>query len=100
MQSQGLTVKKKSTAILLVISLTSPDGTFDDLFLSRSDAAAASIGASGQFTVKIAMFLLPLIFIVAGYVIYLRKYKIDGPFYQQILADLEARGELHRGDGE
>ena len=34
-QSQGLTVKKKSTAILLVISLTSPDGTFDDLFLSN-----------------------------------------------------------------
>ena len=34
-QSQGLTVKKKSTSILLVISLTSPDGAYDDLFLSN-----------------------------------------------------------------
>ena len=34
-QRQGLNVKKKSTAILLVINLTSPDGTYDDLFLSN-----------------------------------------------------------------
>jgi len=34
-QSQGVTVKKKSTAILLVITLTSPDGAYDDLFLSN-----------------------------------------------------------------
>ncbi len=34
-QSQGLTVKKKSTSILMVIALTSPDGAFDDLFLSN-----------------------------------------------------------------
>ena len=32
---QGVTTKKVSTAILLVISLTSPDGRFDDLFLSN-----------------------------------------------------------------
>ena len=34
-QSQGLTVKKKSTAILLVVALTSPDGSLDDLYLSN-----------------------------------------------------------------
>ena len=32
---QGLTTKKQSTSILLVISLTSSDGTVDDLFLSN-----------------------------------------------------------------
>jgi HAE1 family hydrophobic/amphiphilic exporter-1 len=34
-RQQGLSVKKQSTNILLVASLTSPDGTFDSLFLSN-----------------------------------------------------------------
>src|SRR5262245_2228113 len=32
---QGITTKKQSTNILLVITLTSPDGTYDSLFLSN-----------------------------------------------------------------
>ncbi len=59
-----------------------------------SAEAAASIGASGKLIVKLAMFAIPLIFIVAGYVIYLKKYKIDEKFYAHILTDLKARGEL------
>ncbi|GFK93189.1 Efflux pump membrane transporter BepE [Fundidesulfovibrio magnetotacticus] len=34
-QRQGLTVNKQSTAILLVVTLESPDKRFDDLFLSN-----------------------------------------------------------------
>ena len=34
-QSQGVTVQKKSTAILMCVTLESPDGTFDNLFLSN-----------------------------------------------------------------
>ena len=34
-QSQGVTVQKKSTAILLCITLESPNNTFDSLFLSN-----------------------------------------------------------------
>lgn len=34
-RQQGITVKKQSTSILLVVSLTSPDNTFDSLFLSN-----------------------------------------------------------------
>ena len=34
-QRQGITAKKQSTNIILVISLTSPDGRYDDLFLSN-----------------------------------------------------------------
>ena len=49
--------------------------------------------------VKWDMFVLPLIFIAAGYFIYLKKYKIDSGFYKQILSDLEERGEL-RTDSE
>lgn len=43
---------------------------------------------------KFAMFVLPLLFIVAGYVVYRLKFKIDKAFYDQILADLHARGQL------
>jgi len=34
-QSQGVTVQKKSTAILMCVTLESPDGVFDNLFLSN-----------------------------------------------------------------
>jgi HAE1 family hydrophobic/amphiphilic exporter-1 len=34
-QSQGVTVQKKSTAILLFVTLTSPNKTYDSLFLSN-----------------------------------------------------------------
>ena len=48
-----------------------------------------AIDSTGKLIVKGAMFLLPLIFIVAGYVIYRKKYKIDETYYAQILSDLE-----------
>jgi HAE1 family hydrophobic/amphiphilic exporter-1 len=34
-QSQGVTVQKKSTAILLFVTLTSPDGRYDSLYLAN-----------------------------------------------------------------
>ncbi|MBR0481934.1 MAG: MFS transporter [Firmicutes bacterium] len=61
---------------------------------ANSDVAAESIDASGQLIIKIAMFAVPLIFIVAGYLIYLKKFKISEEFYAQILQDLKDRGEM------
>jgi len=52
---------------------------------------ADSIGAQGQLIVKLAMFVIPLLMIVVGYVVYRRKYKISEEFYAQMLEDLEAR---------
>ena len=52
---------------------------------------AEVIDAAGKLTIKSAMFVLPLVFILLGYVIYLKKYKIDEEFYSQILKDLEKR---------
>ena len=52
---------------------------------------ADSIDGSGKLIVKIAMFVIPLIMIVAGYVIYCKKYKISEEFYEEMLADLEKR---------
>ncbi len=60
-----------------------------------SDLAAETIDAGGKLVIKCAMFAVPLLFIVAGYVIYRKKYRIDSEFYARILSDLKARGELH-----
>ena len=50
-----------------------------------------AIGADGKLIVKIAMFAIPLLMIVLGYIVYLKKYKISEEFYADILKDLEAR---------
>ena len=50
-----------------------------------------AIGAEGQMIVKLSMFVLPLLMIVAGYVVYRKKYKISEEYYADILKDLEAR---------
>ena len=50
------------------------------------------IGMGGKLIVKAAMFAIPLLFIGAGYVIYLKKYKISEEYYAQILKDLEEKG--------
>jgi melibiose permease/lactose/raffinose/galactose permease len=52
---------------------------------------AETIDAAGKLAIKGAMFVLPLVFILLGYVIYLKKYKIDEEFYNRILNDLEAK---------
>ena len=50
---------------------------------------AEMISESGKLMMKFSMFVLPLVFIVVGYIIYLRKYKISEEFYAEILEDLE-----------
>ena len=50
-----------------------------------------AIGAQGQLVVKAAMFVVPLLMIVAGYIVYLKKYRISEEYYAHILEDLEKR---------
>jgi melibiose permease/lactose/raffinose/galactose permease len=52
------------------------------------------IDTAGKLMVKTSMFALPLVFIVAGYIIYLKKYKISEKFYSEILTDLEEREKV------
>lgn len=60
-----------------------------------NDAATPQdVTPGGLLLMKFAMLILPLIFIFAGYIIYRRKYKIDSTMYQQILTDLQVRGDL------
>lgn len=62
--------------------------------IKTGDVAAEFIDASGVTVVKAAMFVLPLLFIVVGYIIYMKKYKLSEEFYGQIVHELEDRGEL------
>ncbi|HEY8345389.1 MAG TPA: glycoside-pentoside-hexuronide (GPH):cation symporter [Bacillota bacterium] len=58
------------------------------------------VTAGGLLLMKSAMLILPLLFIVAGYLIYLFKFKIDKEMFDQILADLAARGDLKVNERE
>ncbi len=62
--------------------------------IKTGDVAAEAIDAAGKLVVKGAMFVIPLLFIVVGYVIYLKKFKLDEKRYGEIVAELEAKGEL------
>lgn len=62
--------------------------------IKQGDTAAAAIDAAGKLTLKTSMFLIPLVFIVLGYVIYLRKYKLDEESYAEIVKKLKERGDI------
>ena len=49
------------------------------------------IGDGGKLIVKGAMFAIPLLFIIVGYFIYLKKYKISEEYYAKILKELESK---------
>ncbi len=50
-----------------------------------------AIDSTGKLIMKGAMFVLPLICIVVGYIVYMKKYKISEEFYSDMLRDLEQR---------
>lgn len=55
---------------------------------------ASDMTSQGLMILKTAMMVLPLICIVAGFLLYLKKYKIDRKMYEKILEDLKARGDI------
>lgn len=66
------------------------------LILSGINAAETpdDVTDSGLLMMKAAMLILPLIFIVIGYIIYKKKFKIDKEMFDRIIADLEERGDI------
>lgn len=56
--------------------------------------SAAEVPAGGITTLKVSMMIIPLIAIAAGYIVNIRKFKIDEKLYAQILADLCDRGDI------
>ncbi len=68
------------------------------LIISGINAAKTpeEVTDSGLLIMKFAMLILPLIFIVIGYIIYDKKFKIDKQMYDSIILELAARGEINR----
>ena len=60
----------------------------------NSAESAADVSVQGLLILKTAMMVLPLVAIVVGYVIYLRKYKIDAAFYNRIVDELKEQGAI------
>ena len=56
-----------------------------------------AIDSEGKLIIKLAMFAIPLLMIVVGYIVYLKKYKISEEFYSGILKDIEAREKALEG---
>ena len=69
------------------------------LILSGVNAAqtAQDVTAQGLLTLKIAMLILPLVCILLGYIVYMKKYTIDEEVYEKILAALRTRGDIEHG---
>jgi len=63
-----------------------------------SDAARPEdVTDKGLLIMKIAMLILPLFFILAGYIVYRAKFKIDKEMFDKIVKELKERGDI--GDG-
>lgn len=66
------------------------------LILSGINAAdsAQQVTAQGILTLKVAMLILPLISILLGYIVYMKKFRIDEEVYAKIIGMLRARGDI------
>lgn len=68
------------------------------LIISGINAAATpeEVTDSGLLIMKLSMLILPLFFIVTGYIIYRKKFKIDKQMFDHIISELAARGEIRK----
>ena len=62
--------------------------------IKTGEQTAEFITETGKLIVKFSMLVIPLLFIIAGYVIYRKKFKIDETFYSRIVGELKEKGEL------
>ena len=72
------------------------------LIISGINSAATpdDVTETGLLIMKLAMLILPLIIIVAGYIVYRLKFKIDKELFDKIVADLAQRGDFNTAEQE
>ena len=58
---------------------------------ARAEEIINATPGSAIWIMKISMMILPLICILVGFVLYMKKFKVDEEFYAKILSDLEER---------
>lgn len=63
-----------------------------------NQATPETVTDQGLLIMKLAMLVLPLISIVAGYFVYRSKYKLDSELYAKIISELEARGDVKESE--
>jgi melibiose permease/lactose/raffinose/galactose permease len=61
--------------------------------INRAEAPA-DVAPQGLLIMKMAMLILPLVCIVAGYFVYRFKFRIDKQFYDKIVAEIAERGDI------
>ncbi len=64
------------------------------LAVGINDNATVMLAGTNLFIFKAMMFLLPLVCILVGWIVYKTKFRIDEKFYEQIHTELVERGEL------
>ena len=89
----GSAISKGVVSITLIISGIN---AIEDAISGQTDKNIIaefinSTEASSIWIMKIAMMILPLICILAGFVIYHKKFKIDEKMYSEILSDLKGK---------
>jgi len=57
-------------------------------------ATPEDVTPNGLLIMKSAMLFLPLVFIVAGFLVYLTKFKIDKKMFDRIVVELKERGDI------
>ncbi|NLC72315.1 MAG: MFS transporter [Ruminococcaceae bacterium] len=62
--------------------------------IKTGDVAAERIDAGGQLIIKLVMVIIPLVLIIAGYIIYKMKFKLSKEYYDNIVAELKERGDI------
>lgn len=79
-------------------------GLTGDALQNAKDAILDNTGNLGGMLLimRLSMIIIPLILILLSYLLYVRKYKIDKPFYDKIIADLNERAQTEgvRIDGK
>lgn len=60
----------------------------------KDASSKAEVTAQGLLMLKTAMMVLPLLCIVAGFFVYLKKYKIDKALYERMIRELKERGDI------
>jgi len=78
----GGAISKGIVSVTLIISGINSAVSVDD------------VTDGGILIVKLAMLILPLISIVAGFLVYRKYFKIDAKLYDTIISDLKAKGEI------
>ncbi len=77
----GAALSTQIVAIAIVVAGVKPDRPTDT-------------STAGLLTIKLGMLVLPPVLIVASYLIYRAKYRIDEAFYTRIVGELKERGDL------